>query len=116
MTATLKATNQTLSLNMLIQTILEEANNKAAKKNVDDAQENAAMVSGQKEKKGCGGKSKSKWNKSDLKCRNCNFTDIQQMFCFWRRKRKEGSRLIEEEVWKEQEGKLERKIPSSKCC
>jgi hypothetical protein len=41
-----KATNQILTSDVLIQAILDEADNKAAEKNVDDAQENAAMLAG----------------------------------------------------------------------
>jgi len=43
-----KATNQVLTSDVLIQAILDEADNKAAEKNVDDARDNAAMLAGRK--------------------------------------------------------------------
>jgi len=47
-----KATNQTLASDVLIQAILDEADNKAAEKNIDDTQENVAMLAERKWKKG----------------------------------------------------------------
>jgi hypothetical protein len=102
MTAASKAANQTLSSDVLIQAILEEADNKAAEKNVDDARENAAMIAGQKGKKGHGRKSRPKKDKSDLKCDNCNFSGHTSDKCF----APGGGREKEApEWWKEKYGK-----------
>jgi len=103
-----KATNQTLTSDMLIQAILDEANNKAAKKIVDDAQENAAMLAGRKGKKG--GNSRAKGDKSDKKCGNCKKKGHINSNCFapgggkeeeapeWWKKRFSGGKGKEKEL------------------
>ena len=75
-----KATNQILTSDVLIQAILDEADNKAAEKNVDDARENAAMLAGRKGKKG--GSSKTKGDKSDKRCGNCKKKGHTEDDCF----------------------------------
>ena len=78
-TAASKAANQTLTSDVLIQTILDEADNKAAEKNVDNARENAAMLAGKGKK---GGKSKTKGDKTDKKCGNCKKKGHTDEDCF----------------------------------
>ncbi len=75
-----KATNQVLTSDVLIQAILDEADNKAAKKNIDDARENVAMLAGRKGKKG--GNSSTKREKSDKKCGNCKKKGHTEDNCF----------------------------------
>ena len=80
LTTASKATNQTLTADMLIQAILDKANNKATEKNIDDARENAAMLTGQKGKKGRN--SRAKWDKLDKKCGNCKKKGHTNSDCF----------------------------------
>jgi len=65
---------------VLIQAILDEAGNKAAEKNVDDARDNAAMLAGRKGQKG--GSSKTKGDKLDKKCGNCKKKGHTNSDCF----------------------------------
>ena len=75
-----KATNQILTSDVLIQAVLDEADNKAAERNVDDTQENVAMLAGRKGKKG--GNSRTKGDKLDKKCRNCKKKGHTDGDCF----------------------------------
>ena len=77
-TAASKAVNQTLTSDVLIQTILD-SDNKATKKNVDNAWENAAMLV---EKRKKGEKSKTKEDKADKKSGNCKMKGHTDENCF----------------------------------
>ena len=75
-----KATKEILTSDVLIQTILDEADNKAAEKNIDESRENVAMLAGRKGKKG--GNSRTKGDKSDKKCGNCKKKGHTEDSCF----------------------------------
>ena len=77
LSAASKATNQTLTSDVLIQAIFDEADNKATEKNVDDARENAAMLAKAGKKGG-----NSKGDKADKKCGNCKRKGHTDESCF----------------------------------
>ena len=96
LSAASKATNQTLTPDVLIQAIFDEADNKATEKNVDDARENAAMLA----KGGKKGRN-SKGDKADKKCGNCKKKGHTDKDCFAPGGGKEGEAP---EWWKKKFG------------
>jgi hypothetical protein len=100
--ASTRTSGRTLSLHDLITFIYEEADNKAAEKNVDKAKDNAAMAAN-KEK----GKSKSK---SDKYCNNCKKKGHMKENCFVKGGGKEGEAP---DWWKKKFGKDESKTSFS---
>jgi hypothetical protein len=97
LTAASRAVKQTLDSDVLIQAILDEADNKTAEKNVDDARENAAMLAGKREDKGG-----TKEDKAKIKCGNCKRKGHSEGDCFWPGGGKEGDAP---EWWEEKFGK-----------
>ena len=94
-----RAAGRTLSVHDLITFIYEEADNKAAEKNVDEAKDNAAMAATSKDK----GKSKSKLDKH---CNNCKKKGHTKENCFAKGGGKEGEAP---DWWKKKFGKDESK-------
>ena len=96
--ASTRTSSRALSVHDLITFIYKEADNKAAKKNVDEAKDNAAMAVNK-------GKGKSK-SKSDKYCKNCKKKGHTKENCFTKGKGKEGKAP---DWWKKKFGKDESK-------